>query len=137
MLIPVSITSSTSWVKKRRFTSLEEWFVEPQDDDAGVDFYTLLQAGFYRAYECRGIQLSKHSVLDYRRLRQVAGGANIEEHFTYLRGLAELLLGQADMWSGGPKSSMLQFGSSKAGSLFSSCSEARSTNFPGKKLKRP
>ena len=48
--------------------SLEEWFVEPRDDDASADFYTLLQAGFYRAYELRGIQLSKHNMLDYRRL---------------------------------------------------------------------
>src|SRR6185312_15837122 len=41
------------------------------------------------------------------------------------------------MWSGGSKSSMLQFGLIKLGSLFSSCSEARSTHFPGNKLLRP
>ena len=41
-LIPVPITSSANWVKKRRFMSLEEWFVEPRDDDASADFYTLL-----------------------------------------------------------------------------------------------
>ncbi|RLN27929.1 uncharacterized protein C2845_PM05G04620 [Panicum miliaceum] len=82
-LIQVPINSSASWVKKKRFMSLEEWFVEPRDDDAGRDFYTLLQAGFYRAYELRGIQLSKHNVLVYRRLTQAAGGDSTTAYMVY------------------------------------------------------
>ena len=63
----------------------------PRDDLAVKEFYTLLQAAFFRAYEARGIQLSRHNVLDYQKLSCAAGGAHIEPHFTYLRGLAELL----------------------------------------------
>jgi len=46
-------------------------------------------------YEPRGIQLSRHNVLDFRKLSVATGGAQIEPHFTYLRGLANLLY-----WSG-------------------------------------
>jgi len=35
--------------------------------------------------------LSRHNVLDFRKLSVAAGGAQIEPYFTYLRGLADLL----------------------------------------------
>ena len=56
----VSIDAIARRVKKLRFVSVEEWFREPQDDRVGRDFYTLLQ-------EARGIQLSRHNVLDFRK----------------------------------------------------------------------
>ena len=91
----VSLDATARRVKKLRFVSVEEWFREPQDDRAGRDFYTLLQEAFFTAYEARGIQLSRHNVLDFRKLSVATGGAQIELHFTYLRGLANLLY-----WSG-------------------------------------
>ena len=88
-LVPLDATARK--VKKLRFVPLVEWFREPRDERAGKEFYTVLHVAFFRAYEPRGIQLSRHNVLDYRKLSCAAGGAQIEPHFTYLRGLAELL----------------------------------------------
>ena len=88
-LVPIDATARR--VKKLRFVSVEEWFREPRENRPGRDFYTLLQEAFFRAYEARGIQLSRHNVLDFRKLSDAAGGARIEPHFTYLSGLADLL----------------------------------------------
>ena len=77
-LVPLDATARK--VKKLQFVPLEEWYREPRDDRAGKEFYTLLQAAFFKAYEARGIQLSRHNVLDYRKLSCAAGRAQIEPH---------------------------------------------------------
>ena len=129
----VSIDATARRVKKLRFVSVEEWFREPQDDRAGRDFYTLLQEAFLRAYEARGIQLSRHNVLDFRKLSVATGGARIEPHFTYLRGLPIYFPGQADIWHVGLEFSTPQYGLTRIEISFSSCSGAGLVVFPGKK----
>ena len=130
-LVPLDTTARK--VKKLRFVPLEEWFKEPRDERAGKEFYTLLQAAFFRAYEARGIQLSRHNVLDFRKLSVAAGGARIEPHFTYLRGFADLLSHQADISCVGLEFSMPQYGLSRAEITLSSCSGAGLVFFPGQK----